>query len=291
MEEKERTKIEKGFRVGRLVVDSDTGQRKNGYTIWHCVCDCGGTIALDTRTLQRRTVLDCGCMSKVKPGQKDIQGQRFGRLVAIEPTQERSSGGATVWKCKCDCGKECLAVSTQLTQGNKKSCGCMSHPPIKDYTGKRFGRLTVKGYFGKSDGMHRWECLCDCGNTTIVGQTQLQSGKTKSCGCLRAKSVAENMKFVDGTSVTLLEKAGSRLVSTNTSGYNGVYFSKKARKWRAQIGFMGNNFYLGSFSNVDEAVKARKEAEKHIYADFLEWYYEAYAHRFAQKECHAEEGR
>ncbi len=28
------------------------------------------------------------------------------------------------------------------------------------------------------------------------------------CGCLQAKVVVDNMKFVDGTSVTLLEKAG-----------------------------------------------------------------------------------
>lgn len=27
--------------------------RKNGYTIRNCVCDCDGSIELDTRTLQR----------------------------------------------------------------------------------------------------------------------------------------------------------------------------------------------------------------------------------------------
>lgn len=43
--------------------------------------------------------------------------------------------------------------------------------------------LTVLEYAGKQGGMHRWRCLCDCGKESIVGQTLLQSGKNKSCGC------------------------------------------------------------------------------------------------------------
>lgn len=276
VEQTKRPKIEKGHCVGALTVRSDTGQRKNGYTVWLCECSCGGSIALDTRTLQRGTVRDCGCISKTKPGQKDLTGQRFGRLVALEPTQARSHNGATVWRCRCDCGGETMAVSTQLTQGYKKSCGCMSHPPIKDYTGRRFGQLVVKGYSGKMNGMHRWECVCDCGNTTVVGQTLLQSGKTKSCGCLQARIVTENMKFVDGTSVTLLEKADGRLGSTNSSGHNGVYFNRRTQKWAAQIGFKGKTFYLGSYHKIEDAVKARKKAEERLYGEFLEWYYETH---------------
>ena len=70
-----------------------TDQRKNGYTIWNCMCDCGGFIELDTRTLQRGTVRDCGCETKVKPGQKDLTGQRFGRLVCLKPSEERDGQG------------------------------------------------------------------------------------------------------------------------------------------------------------------------------------------------------
>lgn len=332
----ERLKIERGFRVGDLTVICPTSRRKNGYTIWLCACDCGGVIELDTRTLQRGTVRDCGCKTKVKPGQRDIAGQRFGKLVAIESTQLRNTSGTTIWRCRCDCGNEVLTSLSQLTKGYKKSCGCLGNPPIKDYTGKRFGQLTVLGYWGKKDGMHRWECQCDCGNITVVGQTLLQSGKTKSCGCLghppvqdiqghqfgdltaiefvgkkegqyywrcrckcgtevvvrqnnlligktkscgclQAKVVVDNMKFVDGTSVTLLEKAGKRLVSTNTSGYNGVHWSKRSQKWIAQIGFKGKTYHLGSYSKIEDAAKARKKAEERIYGEFLEWYYETHS--------------
>ena len=77
--------IKIGYRVGMLTVESKTDERKNGYTIWLCKCDCGGEIRLDTRCLQRRTVTDCGCISVVKPGMLDLTGQRFGKLVCLRP--------------------------------------------------------------------------------------------------------------------------------------------------------------------------------------------------------------
>lgn len=271
-------RIRIGYRVGKLIVEEATPQRRAGYTVWRCRCDCGGEILLDTRYLQRGTVMDCGCSSKVKPGQKDLTGMRFGKLVCLEPTQKRASNGGTIWRCKCDCGKECLAVGTQLTKGFKKSCGCLSHPSIKNFVGKRFGMLTVLEYAGKQDGMHRWKCLCDCGNETIVGQTLLQSGKTKSCGCLQKQQIIENLRLVDGTSITILETMKKRLISSNTSGYNGIYRNKKNGKWTAQITFKGKTYYLGSYEKIEDAIKARQRGEE-MYDDFLEWYYTEYGNQ------------
>jgi len=165
---------------------------------------------------------------------------------------------------------------TLLQSGKTKSCGCLGHPPVQDIPGHQFGNLTAIEYAGKKDGQYYWRCRCQCGKETVVRQNNLLIGKTKSCGCLQAKVVVDNMKFVDGTSVTLLEKAGKRLISTNTSGYNGVYWSKRSQKWIAQIGFKGKTYHLGSFSRIEDAVEARKKAENRIYGEFLEWYYETY---------------
>lgn len=260
-----------GFRVGKLTVESPTQERKNGYIVWLCRCDCGGSILLDTRALQRGAIRDCGC-GKIKPGMKDLTGRRFGRLVCLEPTEQRAKSGGTIWRCQCDCGSICLAVSTQLTHGYKKSCGCWGHPPLKDLVGKRFGRLTVLAYAGKRAGMHRWKCRCDCGEETIVGQTLLQSGKTKSCGCLQAASIVENLKLCEGTSVTVLEASKHRVLPTNTSGYTGVYRAAKTGKWQAQITFKRKTYYLGSYDRLEDAVAARKRGEE-MHDDFIQWYY------------------
>lgn len=272
MQTEEKTRIGIGVRIGHLTVEGPSGMRKNSYIVWNCRCDCGGSIQLDTRCLQRSTVRDCGCQTCVKPGTKDLTGQRFGDLVCIRPTEARGGGGGVVWECRCDCGNTCLAVSTQLTQGYKKSCGCLGHPPLKEFTGKRFGQLTVLEYAGKRAGMHRWKCLCDCGKETIVGQTLLQSGKTKSCGCLRDGIILRNRKLCDGTSVTQLEASKCHLLASNTSGYTGVYWSAKNHKWQAQITFRGKTYYLGAYEMIEDAVAARKRGEE-MHDQFLEWYY------------------
>lgn len=187
-----KSKIKIGYRVGKLIVDGKTDRKKNGYTVWHCSCDCGCEIELDTRYLQRGTVTDCGCSTRVRPRMLDLTDQRFGKLVCLRLADEKDKRGNTQWVCRCDCGKICLAALPQLRSGYKRSCGCLSSPPLKDYVGKRFGQLTVKEYAGKHEGMHRWRCICDCGKETIVGQSLLQRGKTKSCGCLQAAQIRES---------------------------------------------------------------------------------------------------
>lgn len=57
---------------------------------------------------------------------KDISNRRFGRLVALEPTEERCpSNGVVIWLCRCDCGNLHLANGNALRFGRIQGCGCM----------------------------------------------------------------------------------------------------------------------------------------------------------------------
>lgn len=211
-------------------------------------------------------------------------GSRVGLLTVAGSTAQRKSK-YMVWRCLCDCGGEILLDTRCLQRGTVRDCGCGAaasaegagrqhrcnkHPVLKDFVGKRFGKLTVMEYAGKRSGMHRWRCLCDCGRQTVVGQTLLQSGKTKSCGCLQASVYRDNLQLQEGTSVTILRaiKKG-RLIKSNTSGHNGVYYNKKRGRWTAQITFQNKTKYLGSFELLEDAVKARQRGEE-IYDAFLE---------------------
>ena len=50
---------------------------------------------------------------------------------------------------------------------------------------QRFGKLIVVSKVGTDKrGCLLWECLCECGNTTIVNGAKLKNGHTRSCGCL-----------------------------------------------------------------------------------------------------------
>ena len=55
---------------------------------------------------------------------KNIAGKRFGKLVALYPTNERNAGNI-VWLCQCDCGKFFKTTCTSLITGRTLSCGCM----------------------------------------------------------------------------------------------------------------------------------------------------------------------
>ena len=62
-----------------------------------------------------------------------------------------------------------------------------------DLTGMVFGRLVAIS-IDHTDihGKKQWKCLCDCGQFTVAGASQIKSGKTKSCGCLMAEQGAIN---------------------------------------------------------------------------------------------------
>lgn len=59
----------------------------------------------------------------------NIKGKKFGRLVAISPTNKRD-GSNIVWKCRCDCGK-IVYVNTVNIKNTTNSCGCLRREILK----------------------------------------------------------------------------------------------------------------------------------------------------------------
>lgn len=54
---------------------------------------------------------------------RDLTGQRFSRLVALEYVG-RGRSRESLWRCACDCGNETTVPTSALTSGNTTSCGC-----------------------------------------------------------------------------------------------------------------------------------------------------------------------
>ena len=55
--------------------------------------------------------------------------------------------------------------------------------------------------------------------------------------------------------------------SNNTSGYQGLCWYKRDSKWLASITHNYKQIHLGYFTNIEEALSARKAAEKLYWAD------------------------
>lgn len=195
----------------------------------------------------------------------------------------KRENGRSLILVKCPlCGKEAWKHKDKIDRG-MRSCGCYSekfHEERRiDLSGKKVGRLTVLEPTEKRyNGCVVWKCKCDCGNTKEVPADELKNGLVKSCGCLRDEKRKLNGKkvskisekyLIDGTSV--LRLAG-KVPSNNTSGTKGVYYNKRSKKWIAQIVFKGHSYFLGGHEKKEDAIKARKTAEKEKFGNFLEWY-------------------
>lgn len=165
------------------------GETKGKKSYWVCQCDCGEIKEVRGHCLSDGTSTNCGCSRENKPRETIKIGDRFGKLIVLEPSREQTKAhGISYWKCLCDCGNITYASSNGLYQKHFTSCGCRLNRKI-DYTGKRFGKLLV---IKKSDkinlnGGSLWDCLCDCGQSISVRTGALDNGQI-SCGCINSKN-------------------------------------------------------------------------------------------------------
>lgn len=63
-----------------------------------------------------------------------------------------------------------------------------------DLLGQVFGRLTVIGDAGNKNRISMWLCRCECNTEKVVTRRDLQTGDTKSCGCLNIESAGERLR-------------------------------------------------------------------------------------------------
>lgn len=78
---------------------------------------------------------------------KNIKGQKFGRLTALEYV------GKSKWLCRCDCGNDYIVSTNYLISGHTKSCGCINEEK-RSYT-KFKNDKRAKSLYKKWDSMHQ----------------------------------------------------------------------------------------------------------------------------------------
>lgn len=118
-----------GQRFGRLTAHEPIAKRQGGNAVWKCKCECGNVVYVSASSLKSGNTKSCGCSWKERG--KDLTGKRFGRLVALRPTDEREKK-YVVWECQCDCGNKVHVRSGSLTNGNTQSCGCLRTEAITE---------------------------------------------------------------------------------------------------------------------------------------------------------------
>jgi len=127
---------------------------------------------------------------------KDITGQRFGRLTAVERISGREHN--SYWKCLCDCGQTSNVQLSSLRAGSSTSCGCFRSEQktklslsdankekllqkLQDKFGAKAPEL-ISPFQGFKK-LHKFRCV-RCSSLFTFSPTRLLSEREVPCYCL-----------------------------------------------------------------------------------------------------------
>lgn len=119
---------------------------------------------------------------------------------------------------------------------------------LNDLTGQRFSRLVVISRAPNHGRRTMWNCRCDCGNEVVVRAENLQSGNSKSCGCLK---IDNHPKSANGLGKTRLSRILSSMKQRCYNKKCSEYYLYGGRGIRVCDEWMNdsNNFYSWALSH------------------------------------------
>ena len=102
----------------------------------------------------------------------------------------------------------------------------------------------------------------------LVGKAFIANPLNKRCidhiNHDRKNNKVSNLRFA--TYAENNQNASKR--SDNTSGFIGIHFNKKVKKWHVRIQIDGKRKSLGYFKDLTLAIQSRKAAEKKYYGEY-----------------------
>lgn len=215
-------------------------------------------------------------------------GMKFGRLTIIKevsPYVQPNGKSVRKFLCKCVCGKEVEVRLASLVRGATHSCGCLKDE-ITIKTGKNNKKFntfdilqdyavgyTQKGEIFKIDLDDYEKVKSFCWYIHNRGYVATQT----SDGIILLHRLI--MDCPDGLQVDHINhnksdnrKCNLRICTNQQNNRNkcskGIAFDKRVNKWQARIYYNGKNLYLGSFTNKEDAIAARKAGELKYFGEF-----------------------
>lgn len=133
-------------------------------------------------------------------------------------------------------------------------------------TGDVFGRLTVIGKPEKRGNFKFYPCICKCGNKCTVNIYKLNSGHTRSCGCLQKETV-KNMSTKHGfryhplyNTWAGMKKRCDHPSGTNKEWYKGITYCDSWKSFENFLADMGERPSVRhSLGRIDNALGYTKE--------------------------------
>lgn len=127
----------------------------------------------------------------------------------------------------------------------------------ENLAGKRFGKLTVVSPAPNKGNKTCWNCLCECGNYTIVSSTHLKDAHTVSCGCYHKTAMRKllnkknDIKIIDNIAYIYDNKNNVAIIDINDVDRVSQYYWSKGKNGYWNICFKKSKeigyYYLHQF--------------------------------------------
>ena len=238
-------------------------------------------------------------------GRKKIEvkpGDKYNRLTIIKevnPYVSPKGEKKRKFLCQCDCGSEPIeVVLNSLRKGITTSCGCYNKEKVLEsnkenkkkyntfHINYRTGVVTGKTEDGK-------EFYSDVSDIKIVEEYYWNindKGYVYTMDRKTHKKILMHRLIMNSPTDMVIDhidhnkinncKSNLRICSqkdnsrnlliskNNTSGITGVIWNNENNKWRARITVNGKLIHLGYFETLEEAAKARYDAELLYFGTF-----------------------
>lgn len=233
---------------------------------------------------------------------EDLTGKQFGRLTVVQQVKDYidSNGNHKArWECECSCENHTKTFPTgsDLKSGKAQSCGCLrventqksnkinkkkfnQYDLSKDY-GIGFTSNTNNEFYFDLEDYNKIKDYCWFEHIDDKDYHSLCSREPDNNKIIKFHNVLGlfmpdhiNRNPLDNRKENLREATHSENAmnrskyKNNKSNVSGVCWRKDTLKWRSYIQVGSKKYNLGSFTNKDDAIKARLKAEIKYFGEF-----------------------
>lgn len=207
---------------------------------------------------------------------KNIIGQTFWKW---EVQEEIKIKGKTKYKCICNCDNKTEKILNKYDLINNKTTHCKKCTPNIYITKKNYmvgiTKKNEKFIFDKDDYDLIKDISWNIQRGYVVGRKNNKSLRLhryileSRYGDLKFEEYIDhlNKDKLDNRKINLKicssseNKQNANIYKNNTSGTTGVNWDEKRGKWRSRICLNYQQIDLGFFDDINDAIKARVEAE------------------------------
>lgn len=227
------------------------------YGIYKCPF-CNEEFKAATPDIKSKRIISCGCQKRIKKLPKEING-----FIVIKDLKMIHGARMAEFICK-KCKKPFITRVTNIKTKKSNSCGCLPKNKIHGFSSTRLynifqgikdrcyknNRKDKKYYYDKNIKICN-EWLKD---SSIFFKWSMENGYNENLTIDRKDNTkdysSENCRWVSYHEQAINKQT---LNSRNTTGYRGVTFIKKTKKYNSRICIYGKRITIGTYNTKEEA--------------------------------------